>query len=55
MFTKRQTGEPDDYWVLDSSGNCWVNSNHMLALRCAKYNGTLDQVFERYQQKQQGA
>src|SRR5215510_9687054 len=25
-----------------------VNSNHMLALRCAKYNGTLAQVFVRY-------
>jgi hypothetical protein len=42
---------------LKRSGAWWyeVNSNHMLALRCAKYNGTLDQVFERYQQKQQGA
>ena len=28
-----------------------ANSNHMLALRCAKYNGTLDQVFVRYQQR----
>ena len=28
-----------------------ANSNHMLALRCAKYNGTLDQVFMRYQQR----
>jgi hypothetical protein len=27
------------------------NSNQMLALRCAKYNGTLDQVFVRYQQR----
>ena len=42
---------------LKRSGAWWyeVNSNHMLALRCAKYNGTLDQVFERYQQKQRGA
>jgi hypothetical protein len=42
---------------LKRSGAWWyeANSNHMLALRCAKYNGTLDQVFERYQQKQQGA
>ena len=41
---------------LKRSGAWWyeVNSNQMLALRCAKYNGTLDQVFERYQQKQQG-
>jgi Uncharacterised protein family (UPF0236) len=42
---------------LKRSGAWWyaVNSNHMLALRCAKYNGTLDQVFERYQQRQQEA
>jgi len=42
---------------LKRSGAWWyeVNSNQMLALRCAKYNGTLDQVFARYQQKQQGA
>ena len=42
---------------LKRSGAWWyeVNSNHMLALRCAKYNGTLDHVFERYQQQQQGA
>jgi hypothetical protein len=42
---------------LKRSGAWWyeVNSNHMLALRCAKYNGTLDQAFERYQQKQWGA
>jgi hypothetical protein len=35
---------------LKRSGAWWyeVNSNHMLALRCAKYNGTLDQVFERF-------
>jgi Uncharacterised protein family (UPF0236) len=38
---------------LKRSGAWWyeANSNQMLALRCAKYNGTLDQVFERYQQK----
>jgi len=30
-------------------------SNQMFARRCAKYNGTLDQVLARYQQKQQGA
>ena len=23
MFTKGQSGTLDDYWVLDSSGNCW--------------------------------
>jgi Uncharacterised protein family (UPF0236) len=42
---------------LKRSGAWWyeANSNQMLALRCAKYNGTLDQVFERYPQKQQGA
>jgi hypothetical protein len=42
---------------LKRSGAWWYegNSNHMLALRCAKYNGTLDQVFKRYRQKQQGA
>jgi Uncharacterised protein family (UPF0236) len=42
---------------LKRSGAWWYegNSNHMLALRCAKYNGTLDQVFKRYQQKQQRA
>jgi len=26
------------------------NSNQMLALRCAKYNGTFEQVFQRHQQ-----
>jgi len=38
---------------LKRSGAWWyeANSNHMLALRCAKYNGTLDQVFLRYQQR----
>jgi hypothetical protein len=38
---------------LKRSGAWWyaANSNHMLALRCAKYNGTLDQVFVRYQQQ----
>jgi hypothetical protein len=38
---------------LKRSGAWWyeVNSNRMLALRCAKYNGTLDQVFVRYQQR----
>ena len=36
---------------LKRSGAWWYegNSNQMLALRCAKYNGTLDQVFGRYQ------
>jgi hypothetical protein len=38
---------------LKRSGAWWyeANSNQMLALRCAKYNGTLNQVFERYQQR----
>jgi hypothetical protein len=38
---------------LKRSGAWWyaVNSNQMLALRCAKYNGTLDQVFTRHQQR----
>ena len=27
------------------------NSNEMLALRCAKYNGTFDRVFERHRQR----
>jgi len=27
-----------------------ANGNHMLALRCAKYNGTFARVFGRYQQ-----
>jgi Uncharacterised protein family (UPF0236) len=38
---------------LKRSGAWWyeANSNQMLALRCAKYNGTLDQVFMRYQQR----
>lgn len=35
---------------LKRSGAWWyeTNSNEMLALRCAKYNGAFDQVFERY-------
>jgi hypothetical protein len=38
---------------LKRSGAWWyeINSNQMLALRCAKYNGTLDWVFARYQQR----
>jgi hypothetical protein len=38
---------------LKRSGAWWyvANSNHMLALRCATYNGTFEQVFERYRQK----
>jgi hypothetical protein len=36
---------------LKRSGVWWyeVKSNQMLALCCAKYNGTLDRVFVRYQ------
>jgi uncharacterized protein UPF0236 len=39
---------------LKRSGAWWyeTNSNQMLALRCAKYNGTFDQVFRRYQKRQ---
>jgi hypothetical protein len=35
------------------SGAWWyqTNSNHILALRCAKYNGTFEGVFECYRQK----
>lgn len=38
---------------LKRSGAWWyvANSNHMLALRCAKYNGTFEHVFERYRHK----
>src|SRR5262245_15657365 len=38
---------------LKRSGAWWyeANSQHRLALRCAKYNGTLDQVCVRYQQQ----
>jgi uncharacterized protein (DUF1499 family) len=38
---------------LKRSGAWWyvANSNHMLALRCAKYNGTFERVFERYRRK----
>ena len=38
---------------LKRSGAWWyeINSNQMLALRCAKYNGTFDRVFARYQQR----
>ena len=42
---------------LKRSGAWWyeVNSNQMLALRCAKYNGTFQHVFERYRQENLGA
>ena len=35
---------------LKRSGAWWYqeNSNQMLALRCARYNGTLERVFQRY-------
>jgi hypothetical protein len=38
---------------LKRSGAWWdaAHSNQMVALRGAKYNGTLDQVFMRYQQR----
>ena len=38
---------------LKRSGAWWyvVNANQMLALRCAKYNGTFDRVFDRYRQR----
>jgi hypothetical protein len=38
---------------LKRSGAWWyeVNSHQMLALRCAKYNGTFAQVFVRHQQR----
>jgi len=41
---------------LQRSGAWWyeVNSHQMLALRCAKYNGTLDQVVVRDQQRPRG-
>lgn len=41
---------------LKRSGAWWyvTNANQMLALRCAKYNGTLDRVFARYRQRLQG-
>jgi peptidyl-tRNA hydrolase len=40
---------------LKRSGAWWyvTNANQMLALRCAKYNGTFDRVFARYQQRLQ--
>ena len=38
---------------LKRSGAWWyeINSNQMLALRCATYHGTFDQVFARHQQR----
>jgi Uncharacterised protein family (UPF0236) len=38
---------------LKRSGAWWYQStsNHMLALRCAKYNGTYERVFGRYRQR----
>jgi Uncharacterised protein family (UPF0236) len=41
---------------LKRSGAWWyeVNSNQMLALRCAKYNGTFQHVFERDRQEKLG-
>ncbi len=38
---------------LKRSGAWWYvdNANQMLALRCAKYNGTFDRVVEAYRQK----
>ncbi len=37
---------------LNRLGAWWyvANSNHTLALRCAKYNGTFEHVFDRYKQ-----
>ena len=38
---------------LKRSGAWWyeVNSHRMLALRCAKYNGTFERVFTRHQHR----
>jgi hypothetical protein len=38
---------------LKRSGAWWyvTNANQMLALRCAKYNGTFDRIFERYRRR----
>lgn len=40
---------------LKRSGAWWyvANANQMLALRCAKYNGTFDRVFARHRQRLQ--
>jgi hypothetical protein len=42
---------------LKRSGAWWyeINSNQMLALRCAKYNGTFGQVFVRHQERLRAA
>ena len=42
---------------LKRSGAWWyaINCNQMLALRCAKYNGTFDQVFVRHQARLRAA
>lgn len=42
---------------LKRSGAWWyeASSNQMLALRCAKYNGTFNQIFVRYRQAKFGA
>jgi hypothetical protein len=42
---------------LKRSGAWWyeINCNQMLALRCAKYNGTFDQVFVRHQERLRAA
>jgi hypothetical protein len=42
---------------LKRSGAWWYeeSSNQMLALRCAKYNGTFAQVFTRYQHQKADA
>ena len=42
---------------LKRSGAWWyeANSNQMLALRCAKYNGTFQHVLERHRQEKLGA
>ena len=42
---------------LKRSGAWWyeVNSNQMLALRCAKYNGTFHQLFTRHQRQKSAA
>jgi hypothetical protein len=42
---------------LKRSGAWWyeVNSNQMLALRCAKYNGTFHQIFTRHQRQKSAA
>ena len=57
MWSKQHNGKVSCHVRLKRSGAWWYeeSSNQMLALRCAKYNGTFEQVCTRDQHQKTDA